>query len=307
MFSDGGDEEGRAVGYMADTMRTCAGECFKTDFSSKRAATILTLLLPVNPSSHKGDRFIDEARSALQQLAREQTICPDLNISFHLADSQSTVAMHDLMSVTFGQFQRGLPITVAVVIIMIGLFLRSAFVPLRLLLTLFLPLSSVFGAAVIVYQWGFLSWLGLPNVAPSADGSFHWEVPIFAFALTIALALDYDLFVVIRIRDYRFAGFSIQASIVRALHETGPVITGAGLMMALSFGGNLLAESTTLNQAGWLMATGVLIDTFVVRTLLVPALLSLSDGAVWWPAQPPTHDLLDEYGSQSIGNAVDLK
>merc|ERR1711974_421320 len=148
-------------------------------------------------------------------------------------------------------------------------------------------------------RWPYTSgavWSGIPNVAASADRSFHWEVPIFSFALTIALALDYDLFVVIRIADYRFSGYSIRASIVRALHETAPIVTGAGLMMALSFGGNLFAESACLNEAGWLLASGVLVDTFVVRTLLVPALLSFSDNAIWWPSKPPVDDLLDEFG-----------
>merc|ERR1719159_700015 len=110
---------------------------------------------------------------------------------------------------------------------MIGVFLRSASVPVRLALTLVLPLCSVFGMAVLVFQEGWLNWLGVANVAASADRSFHWEVPIFSFALTVALALDYDLFVVIRVADYRFAGYDIRASVVRALHETGPVVTGA--------------------------------------------------------------------------------
>eukprot|EP00401_Gymnodinium_catenatum_P045101 CAMPEP_0117580962 /NCGR_PEP_ID=MMETSP0784-20121206/65528_1 /TAXON_ID=39447 /ORGANISM="" /LENGTH=217 /DNA_ID=CAMNT_0005381151 /DNA_START=75 /DNA_END=728 /DNA_ORIENTATION=+ len=206
-----------------------------------------------------------------------------------------------MMQHTFGEFMRILPVVMLLTFIMIGLFLRSAIVPARLALTLVVPLCSVYGVAVLVYQEGWLNWLGLTNVASSGDNSFHWEVPIFAFALTMALALDYDLFVVIRIADYRFAGYTIQGSIIRALYETGPVVTGAGLIMAISFGGNLLAESTTLNQAGWILGTGVLIDTFIVRTLLVPALLSLADQAAWWPSKPPTMALRDEFGAPSGG------
>merc|ERR1712232_306515 len=122
------------------------------------------------------------------------------------------------------------------------------------------------------------------------------EIPVVSFALTIALSLDYDLFVVIRIADYRFAGYDIRGSIVRALHETGPVVTGAGLIMAYTFGGNLLAESTTLNQGGWILASAVLIDTFIIRIILVPALMSLADGAAWWPSKPPQENLRDEFG-----------
>lgn len=293
MFSEG--EEDQAVGYMADTMRTCVGECFKQPGADGLAATIMKVLLPIHPSSHDGDAFIIAARALLKSIESEQHACPGLRLSFYLADMQYTVVNHDVMRKTFAEFKRGLPITIFVVFVTIALLLRSAVVPLRLLLTLFLPLGSVFGISVAIYQWGWFNWLGVPNVAASADRSFHWEVPIFCFALTIALALDYDLFVVIRIRDFRYMGYTMQASIIRALHETGPVVTGAGLMMAISFGGNLLAESTTLNQGGWLLASGVLIDTFVVRTLLVPALFSLSDSVVWWPGQPPVA-VLDERG-----------
>merc|ERR1712113_694437 len=107
-------------------------------------------------------------------------------------------------------------------------------------------------------------------------------------------------FVVIRIADYRFSGYSMRASIIRALYETGPVVTGAGLMMAISFGGNLFAESSCLNEGGWLLATGVLIDTFVVRTLLVPALFSFADTTIWWPSQPPSENLFNEFGQLEI-------
>eukprot|EP00928_Gymnodinium_smaydae_P013707 TRINITY_DN14981_c0_g3_i2.p1 TRINITY_DN14981_c0_g3~~TRINITY_DN14981_c0_g3_i2.p1 ORF type:complete len:919 (-),score=178.38 TRINITY_DN14981_c0_g3_i2:267-3023(-) len=296
-FSD--DEEDLMVTYFADSMRKCVGNCFSKPSDYGATGTIVAVRLPVNPSSADGDRFIVRARRLLADLEQERPErfgCDGVQLRYHLADAQSTVVNHDLMRRTFGEFKRALPITMGLIFLMIGIFLRSAFVPVRLALTLVLPLCSVFGVAVLVFQDGWLDWMGLANVGSSADLSFHWEVPIFSFALTIALALDYDLFVVIRVADYRFAGYDIQGSIIRALHETGPVVTGAGLIMALSFGGNLLAESTTLNQGGWLLAIGVLVDTFVVRTLLVPALLSLADKATWWPSQPPTEGLLDEFG-----------
>lgn len=308
LFAGSDKAEALAVSYFADTMRQCAGgECFANPYSSDpltesaarkaSAATLVSVLLPVNPSSADGDRFITQARLMLDEIEREPHGCKGLKIKFHLADSQATVVNHDLMVQTFHEFKRVLPIVMALIFIMIGFFLRSAFVPLRLAMTLALPLCSVYGMAVLVYQGGILDWLGWSSVTTSGDGSFHWEVPIFAFALTMALALDYDLFVVIRIADYRFAGYTLRGSIVRALHETAPIVMGAGLMMAISFGGNLLAEATTLNQAGWILSTGVLLDTFVVRMLMVPALLSFADKAAWWPSKPPTTLLLDEFNN----------
>jgi hypothetical protein len=285
----------------ADATRSCGGTCFVSKGPAAGApdwpaATIIKINLPINPSSHKGGLLITAARAMLKDLeASNRCQTEGLNMTFYLGDVEGTIINHDMMHLTLGEFKRTLPITIGLVFVMIGFCLKSAAVPLRLGMTLFLPLASIFGIAVTVYQWGYLNSLGIGNVAPSPDGSFHWEVPIFSFAMSIALALDYDLFVVTRIADYRFAGYSIQASIIRALYETGPVVTGAGLMMALSFGGNLLAESSCLNEGGWLLASGVLIDTFVVRTLLVPALFSFSDAAVWWPSKPPQQNLLNEF------------
>jgi len=297
MFAGSGkDAESRAVSYFADTMRKCVGgECFSQPNNVGPAATLVTILLPIDILSHDGDRFISKARQLLMEMEKEVD-CQGRKLSFYLADSESAVINHDLMQRTFEEFCRVLPIEMLLIFVVIGIVLKSAFVPLRLALTLVLPLCSVYGLSVKVYQEGMLSWLGWPSVAPSAAASFHWEVPIFCLALTMALALDYDLFVVVRIADYRFAGYTIQGAIIRALYEHGPVVTGAGLMMAISFGGNLLAEATTLNQAGWILASGVLIDVLVVRTLLVPALLSFADKAAWWPSAPPEEGLMNEFG-----------
>eukprot|EP00929_Paragymnodinium_shiwhaense_P050564 TRINITY_DN25458_c0_g1_i2.p1 TRINITY_DN25458_c0_g1~~TRINITY_DN25458_c0_g1_i2.p1 ORF type:complete len:949 (+),score=99.37 TRINITY_DN25458_c0_g1_i2:237-3083(+) len=296
-----------AIGYFSDTYKLCGGACFHQPEAYGAAATLVHIMLPVHPGSLRGGRWIKEVYRLLEdfQSSHQNYECKGrlMNLTLSLADVHGTVIDHDMMEETFAEFTMMLPITCMLIFALIGFFLRSAFVPLRLALTLVLPVCSVFGLAVLVFQEGVLDFLGIDNVSGSKDKSFHWEIPIVSFAMTIALALDYDLFVIIRITDYRFAGYSIQASILRALHETGPVVTGAGLMMAFTFGGNLLAESTTLNQGGWILATGVLIDTFVVRTALVPALLSLADSAAWWPSKPPLTDLRDEYGNILDDNA----
>eukprot|EP00929_Paragymnodinium_shiwhaense_P017140 TRINITY_DN12610_c0_g1_i1.p1 TRINITY_DN12610_c0_g1~~TRINITY_DN12610_c0_g1_i1.p1 ORF type:complete len:1000 (+),score=123.52 TRINITY_DN12610_c0_g1_i1:104-3103(+) len=295
-----GDASDVALGYFADTYKTCAGGCFHQPAIAGPAATIATVMLPVHSGSVNGNRWItrmyelfDEWESSHQDYT---CLGRKLHLKLYLADAQGMVINHDMMERTFAEFTHMLPITCLVIFLMIGLFLRSAFVPLRLAMTLILPLCSVFGLSVLIFQDGWLEFLGLRNLSASQDRSFHWEIPVVSFAMTIALSLDYDLFVVIRIADYRFAGYDIRGSIIRALHETGPVVTGAGLMMAITFGGNLLAESTTLNQGGWILSSGVLVDTFIVRVMLVPALLSIADQAAWWPSRPPKTDLLDEFG-----------
>ena len=98
----------------------------------------------------------------------------------------------------------------------------------------------------------------------------------------VGLALDYDVFLVTRVLEFRCSGYQHQSSIVAGLDATGGIITMAGIIMAISFGSLLASPSPALNQWAFLLTTAVLIDTFVVRTMVVPAFLGMTGGAMAW-------------------------
>ena len=85
-----------------------------------------------------------------------------------------------------------------------------------------------------------------------------------------------DLFLMCRIAEYRKKMFSTTASIVKAVYETGSIITAAGIIMAVAFSGLLFSDIEVLNMVGFIMASSVIFDTFVVRTILVPAIMAIS-------------------------------
>lgn len=176
-------------------------------------------------------------------------------------------------------------LTLLAVFITLGVMLHSYFVPVRLLLTLFLPLASVFGFAVLVYQDGILKWTGIASLSP-ANG-FLWSIPIMIVTMISGLALDYDVLLISAIVEHRAGGYDIQAAIVKAVCETGSTITAAGIIMFCAFGGLLLSTQNVINQAGFLLSTSILVDTFVVNTLLVPALISMGDKFAWQPMEMP--------------------
>lgn len=107
--------------------------------------------------------------------------------------------------------------TIAVVFVVLAVFLKSYFVPFRLALTLLLPLAAVYGAAVLVYEKGALGFLGI--AALSEQGGFFWYVPLLVTTIVIGLALDYDVFLVLRIMEYRKKGFDIQGTYASRLHQ----------------------------------------------------------------------------------------
>ena len=97
-----------------------------------------------------------------------------------------------------------------------------------------------------------------------------------------------QVFLLARVREYRFDyQMNDRDATLEAISKTGVLITSAGLIMAVAFGGLFLSASTILNQAAFVLFVAVLYDTFIIRTLLMPALLSLSRDRAWWPTKPP--------------------
>jgi uncharacterized membrane protein YdfJ with MMPL/SSD domain len=193
-----------------------------------------------------------------------------------------------------GRFGIMIAITCAMIFLVLSVLFRSAFVPVRLLLTLGVPLAAVYGLAVLVFQEGILDWIGVRTLQKA--GCFYWDIPEVTFSLIIGLALDYDVFLIATIQEFRLGGFSHKASIIRAVHDTGSIITSAGVIMSITFFSLLLQGSIAVVSTGWLLVTSVLIDTFIVRTILVPAVMSFADKLAWWPRKVPMKNLLNEFG-----------
>lgn len=197
--------------------------------------------------------------------------------------------------------------TLAICFLLIALTFRAAIVPFKLLLTVGLPIAFVFGLAVCVYQDGALNWLGVHAFTSDGTGGISWLLPASTIFLLTGLALDYDIFLFARAYELRASGMSDRDAICRAVGLTGPVISSAGVIMALAFAGMVVGSNKYLNEFGFVMIVGVLLDTFVVRTVLVPCVLSLGGGLNWWPGrmpaptpEPPTGPLVAPVLPQAI-------
>jgi uncharacterized membrane protein YdfJ with MMPL/SSD domain len=174
--------------------------------------------------------------------------------------------------------------TVMMVMILVLLMFRSLLLPLRLAFALVFTLSVTFGAAVIVYQTtlfhGIMPWLANHN------GLTYESIPV-ALCIAIALGLDYDIFLISRIVEFRKLGLTDRDAIIYGVAKTGGIISGAGLIMSLAFSGLLVSPKVMHQQFAMLLIVSVLLDTFVVRTVLVPALMLQAQGYNWWPNKMP--------------------
>jgi putative drug exporter of the RND superfamily len=175
-----------------------------------------------------------------------------------------------------------LPVFMAVVIGLTALLLLAAFrsilVPVKAAIAILLSIASSFGVLVAVFQWGWLKdIIGLEETVPII--SF---LPLMMFAILFGLSMDYEVFIVSRIREDYVRTGDARSSVLSGLTSSARVITAAALIMISVFGSFVLGDDPTIKMFGVGFATAVLLDATVVRMILVPAAMTLFDRAAWW-------------------------
>lgn len=157
------------------------------------------------------------------------------------------------------------------IFLVLALLLRSAVAPFYLLATVLASFAATLGLTVIVFQ-GIIG-----------DAGISFFVTPLLFIILVALGADYNIFVTSRIREELAAGKDTAEAAAAGLVQTGRVITSAGLILAGTFAALLIAPLPNLRQMGFAVAAGILIDTFIVRSLLVPAATIMLGRAAFWP------------------------
>jgi RND superfamily putative drug exporter len=162
--------------------------------------------------------------------------------------------------------------TILIVFFILVAILRAVVAPLYLIATVVISYLSALGVGVIVFQF-------------ILGQDLTWSIPGLTFIVLVAMGADYNLLLISRLREEAPRG--LRSGIIRTVSSTGGVITAAGVIFAASMFGMLFASISTLVQAGFIIGTGLLLDTFLVRTITVPAIAALVGNANWWPSQPP--------------------
>ena len=165
-----------------------------------------------------------------------------------------------------------IPLVLAVILLILIVLLRSVLAPVLLILTTVLSFGTAMGTAALVFN----HVLDLPGADPS--------VPLYGFVFLVALGIDYNIFLMTRVREESLV-HGTRPGILRGLAVTGGVITSAGLVLAATFAALAVLPILFLLQLAFIVAFGVLVDTFLVRTLLVPALSYDIGPRIWWPAR----------------------
>jgi RND superfamily putative drug exporter len=161
-------------------------------------------------------------------------------------------------------------VTLIVVLLILIALLRAIIAPLYLIGSVVISYFAALGIGVLTFQF-------------ILGQQLHWSVPPLAFVVLVAVGADYNMLFVSRMRDESPHG--MRYGVIRTLSTTGGVITAAGLIFAASVGGLLFSSIGIVVQGGFIIAVGILLDTFVVRTITVPAMATLVGRANWWPSK----------------------
>ncbi|MBN1091166.1 MMPL family transporter [Blastococcus sp. TML/M2B] len=243
------------TGQQAGPPGAGGGEPLEVDGLVRLEAT-----LDAAPDSEAAQDTVSELRTAVRDVDPDALVG---GTSAQDLDTQETAA-RDLLVIV--------PLVLLVITVVLALLLRAIVAPILLVATTALSTAATVGVAALAFDHLF----DFPGSDP--------QVLLIGFVFLVALGIDYNIFLMTRAREESLR-HGARDGVLRALSVTGGVITSAGLVLAATFGALTVLPLVILIQLGFLVGFGVLLDTFVVRTLLVPAAVHLIGDKVWWPSR----------------------
>ncbi|MCT9871004.1 MMPL family transporter [Paenarthrobacter aurescens] len=238
--------------------------------SEDRRTTVFQVIPKEGPASAGTVQVVSDLR------AKGSAIQDDLDVTIGLTGQ--TAGNIDVSNKLGAALPPYLAIVVGLSLLLLLLVFRSIVVPLLATGGFLLSLAAAFGAVVAVYQWGWLG--GIFDVAnPGAVLSF---LPIILIGVLFGLAMDYQVFITSGMRESFMHGESAKHAVRSGFSHAAAVVTAAAIIMVSVFSGFIFSHLTMVRPLGFAMAFGVLIDAFVVRMTIVPAVMYLLGEKAWW-------------------------
>lgn len=230
-------------------------------------AALVTVIPASGPSTAATETLVTELRAELAGLdGIDAAVTGTTAVSVDVAESLDAALPVYLVLV------------VGLALVLLVLVFRSLLVPLVGVLGFLLTIGASLGATVAVFQWGWLgSLLGVSSTGPLVS-----LTPILVIGILFGLAMDYQIFLVSRMHEAHSRGLPAHSAVRTGLRQAAPVVVAAALIMFAVFAGFFTGDEPTIKSIAFALATGILVDAFVVRMVLVPAALSLLGERAWW-------------------------
>jgi len=168
------------------------------------------------------------------------------------------------------------PVAAILIMIILGLLLRSVVAPWYLMISVGLGFAATLGSTVLIFQ--------------NADGQpgLIFILPIIMYLFVVALGTDYNILMIARLREEAREGLNPHDAAAMAVRHTGPTVAAAGLILAGTFASLMLAGNSTLVQMGFAISFGIAVAAFVMALFFTPALTALIGHTAWWPGHADT-------------------
>jgi RND superfamily putative drug exporter len=234
----------------------------------RRDGTALVTVIPTEDgSSREGRATLDRVRAAAQALPAAVTI------------GSQAAQTSDFVDAVYGNFPLTIGLIAGLTFLLLARAFRSLILPLKAVVLNLLSVAAALGVTVLVWQNG----LGSDAIwGIEATGSINVEIPIFVFAFLFGLSMDYQVFIISRMREAYDRTGSTETAVVEGIGRTGRLVTSAALILGLAFVALSASPGTEIKTAATALAAGILLDATIVRGVLVPAVVSIVGRWNWW-------------------------
>ncbi|HVV08740.1 MMPL family transporter [Amycolatopsis sp.] len=235
-------------------------------YNAQRDTAMFTVIPKSGPSSTDTEKLVSDIRGLPVSENAKLSVTGQTALQIDVSEKLAKAMLPYLLLI------------VGLAFLLLMLVFRSVIVPLKATLGFLGSVAATFGAVVAVFQWGWLdSLLGVKSTAPIMS-----MLPILLIGVLFGLAMDYQVFLVTRMREEHVHGTEAQQAMVTGFRHGSRVVVAAALIMISVFAGFVLADTTLIQSIGFALAFGVLVDAFVVRMTIVPAVMSLLGSKAWW-------------------------
>jgi len=224
--------------------------------------TLLYVSFVGSPYSGESQRAIDALREKMKAYERDHT-------GTTLLLGGGNVGTYEYQKLCTDKYALVIPVVLIGIFIILVLLLRSVFTPARLVFTLLMSISWTLAAFILVFQY----WMQV---------SVSWILPIILFCVLMGLGVDYDIFLVSRIREEVLKGKGEEEAIKQAVESTGTIITLCGAVMASAFGSMILSNMMELKEFGFALCLAIILDAMIMRLVIVPSIMVLMKKYNWW-------------------------
>jgi putative drug exporter of the RND superfamily len=274
---------------VADTLSEVEGvEAAIAPGSWRRNGTSLVTIIPTaDGNSPAGRDTLDRLRTAAPA---------ELAIGGHAAQSA------DFIDAVYGRFALVVGLIAALTFLLLARAFRSLILPLQAVLLNLLSVAAACGVMVLVWQDG----LGSQAIwGIESTGSITVEIPAFVFAFLFGVSMDYQVFIISRMREAHDRGRATETAVVEGIGRTGRLVTSAALILGLAFVALSASPGTEIKILATALAAGILLDATIVRAILVPAVVAILGRSNWWLPPLPARVLRVKHSPAPLETAVE--